>query len=85
MITSEQFQEWKTHPVTQEIFVELNKVKSELIEQLSIGNTIGQNADYTHGMTNRTVGQIDGLNQILNISFSDTSESISTNNNVGGY
>ena len=84
MITSEQFQEWKTHPVTQEIFAELNKVKSELIEQLSIGNTIGQNADYTHGMTNRTVGQIDGLNQILNISFSD-SELSTSNNDVSGY
>ena len=84
MITSEQFQEWKTHPVTQEIFAELNKVKSELIDQLSIGNTIGQNADYTHGMTNRTVGQIDGLNQILNISFSD-SELSTSNNDVSGY
>ena len=84
MITSEHFQEWKSHPVTKEIFAELNKVKAELIEQLSIGNTIGQNADYTHGMTNRTVGQIDGLNQILNISFSD-SELSTSNNDVSGY
>ncbi len=84
MITSEQFQEWKIHLVTKEIFAELNKVKAELIDQLSIGNTIGQNADYTHGMTNRTVGQIDGLNQILNISFSD-SELSTSNNDVSGY
>jgi len=84
MITSEQFQEWKTNPVTKEIFAELNKVKTELIDQLSIGNTIGQNADYTHGMTNRTVGQIDGLNQILNISFS-ASELSTSNNDVSGY
>ena len=85
MITSEQFQEWKTHPVTKEIFAELNKVRDSIIEQLAYGNTIGPDAQATHGFTNRAIGQIDGLNQLLNISFSDTAESISTNDNVGGY
>ena len=79
MITSEQFQEWKTHPVTKEIFAELNNLKNELANQLSIGNTIGYDAQSTHGMTNKIVGQIEGLNQLLNISFSDTELSIDEN------
>lgn len=69
MITSEQFQEWKNHPVTKEIFAELKKVKQTLVEQLAEGNSIGYQADDTHGMTNKLVGQISGLNQLLNISF----------------
>jgi len=69
MLTSEQFQEWKNHPVTKEIFTELNKSKKALIEQLSNGSSIAYNADETHGLTNRLVGQITGLDQILNISF----------------
>ena len=85
MITSEQFQEWKSHPVTKEIFAELNKAKASLMHQLSIGSTIGYTAEDTHGLTNKIVGQIDGLNQLLNISFSDTESSSSTNDNVGGY
>lgn len=85
MITSEQFQEWKAHPVTKEIFVELNKAKNELLEQLAIGNTIGINAESTHGLTNRTVGQIDGLNQLINISFSETELTSGNIDPIGGY
>ena len=85
MITSEQFQEWKSHPVTIEIFAELSKAKTSLMNQLAIGSTIGYTAEDTHGLTNKTVGQIDGLNQLLNISFSDTESPSSTNDNVGGY
>lgn len=85
MITNEQFQEWKAHPVTKEIFIELNKVKTELIEQLVIGNTIGMDAQSTHGLTNRVVGQIDGLNQLINISFNDTDLTSVNINPVSGY
>ena len=85
MITSEQFQEWKSHPVTIEIFAELSKAKTSLMNQLAIGSTIGYTAEDTHGLTNKIVGQIDGLNQLLNISFSDTESPSSTNDNVGGY
>ena len=69
MITSEQFQEWKQHPVTKEIFSELRKSKAALIEQLTNGSTIGYQADETHGLTSKLVGQITGLDQLLNISF----------------
>jgi len=69
MLTSEQFQEWKTNAVTIEILTELRKVRKVMESKLSNGNTIGQNAYETHGMTNRVVGNIEGLDQILNISF----------------
>ena len=72
MITAEQFQEWKTHPVTQEILRELESIKKNIVEQIANGNTIGPDAQATHGFTNRAIGQIDGLNQLLNISFSDS-------------
>lgn len=69
MITSEQFQEWKNHPVTKEIFAEFKKLKQSIVDQLANGNSIGPDAQATHGFTNRAVGQLDGLNQLLNISF----------------
>ena len=69
MVTSEQFQEWKNHPVTKEIFSELKKIRQSITEQLANGNSIGSDAQATHGFTNRAVGQLDGLNQLLNISF----------------
>lgn len=69
MLTSEQFHEWKNHPVTKEIFKEFKKVRQSIIDQLSNGGTIGQDFGATHGMTSKAVGQIDGLNQLLNISF----------------
>lgn len=69
MVTAEQFQEWKNHPVTKELFTELKRVRQSIIEQLANGNSIGPDAQATHGFTNRAVGQLDGLNQLLNISF----------------
>lgn len=69
MITSEQFQEWKNHPVTRELFSELKKTRQSIVEQLANGHSIGMGAEATHGFTNRLVGQINGLDQLLNISF----------------
>ena len=69
MITAEQFAEWKEQPVTKEIFGELRKAKEDLQERMTSGQTISSNADGTHGMTNKLVGQIEGLNQLLNISY----------------
>jgi len=69
MITAEYFQESNTHPVTKELFTELKRTKQDIIDQLVNGNSIGPDAQATHGFTNRAVGQIDGLNQLLNISF----------------
>ncbi len=76
MITAEQFAEWKEQAVTKEIFGLLNEVKKDLQERLSSGQTVAERADKTHGMTNKLVGQIEGLNQLLNISYE--AEEIST-------
>ncbi len=71
MITPEQFAEWKEHPVTKEIFALLKETKQGLLYKLENGNTLAQHADVTHGMTHRVVGHIEGINQLLNISFAD--------------
>jgi len=69
MISAEQFAEWKEHPVTKEIFAELRKVKESIKDQLANGATIGGDAEATHGFTNRAVGQLDGIDQLLNIHY----------------
>ncbi len=85
MITAEQFQEWKTHPVTRELFTELKKTRQSIIEQLANGNSIGPDASSTHGFTNRAVGQLDGLNQLLNISFECDTVTDTVTDEVSGY
>jgi len=84
MLTSEQFQEWKTNAVTIELLTELRKVRKVMESKLINGNTIGQNAYETHGMTNRVVGNIEGLDQILNISF-DGDAVENEVNEISGY
>ena len=84
MISAEQFAEWKTHPVTQEIFAEIEQVKKDLTDKLKQGNTIGDTAEKTHGMTNRMIGHIEGLDQLLGISYAqeDVIEDVSM---LSGY
>jgi len=77
MITKEQFSEWKAHPVTIEIYKEVERAKQSLVFMLSKGTTIGQTAEETHGMTNRVIGQINGLNQLLNLTYEDNEEEVS--------
>ena len=74
MISAEQFAEWKQHPVTKEIFAELRKVKESIKDQLANGNTIGGNAEETHGFTNRAIGQLAGIDQLLNIHYAAIEE-----------
>lgn len=71
MITAEQFAEWKEHPVTKEIFELLKMTRIDLQDRLAIGFTARLTAEETHGMTHKIVGQIEGLNQLLNISYED--------------
>lgn len=73
-LTKEAFDEWKEHPVTKEIFNEIQKVKTALLNDVSAGATVGHSADVTHGLTNRMIGHIEGLDQLLNISFVSESE-----------
>jgi len=71
MITKAQFAEWKTHPVTIEVYTEIKKVVQDLKDKLSEGATISYEADATHGLTSKMVGQIEGLNQLLNLAYED--------------
>jgi hypothetical protein len=70
-ITKEMFQEWKAHPVTIEVFQEVQRAKDRLIASMSEGMTIGNTAEVTHGLTNKAVAQIEGLNQLLNITYEE--------------
>lgn len=69
MISAEQFVEWRAHPVTKEIFKGFKEISDSIKEQLAHGNTIGPDAEFTHASTSRAVGQLDGLNQLLNVHF----------------
>ncbi len=71
MITNEQFQEWKANPTTIEIFEILEKTKQALQNGLANGQTLCTTADETHGSTARMVGNIEGLNQILDIEYKE--------------
>ena len=71
MISAEQFAEWKTHPVTKEVFAQVRVMVEAIKDQLASGDTIDYTAEVTHGQTSRAVGQLYGLNQLLNISFDD--------------
>lgn len=70
-MTKEQFQEWKTNPTTVEIYKKLEETKQALVDGLAAGQTLSTSADETHGSTARMVGNIEGLNQLLNISYED--------------
>ena len=74
MISAEQFAEWKEHPVTKEIFKEVKQARDNLKEKLANGDTICYDADATHGTTSKVVGQISGLDQLLNISYATTED-----------
>jgi len=85
MISAEQFAEWKQHPVTIEVFNEIIKAKKSLEETLSKGQTLSRAADVTHGLTHKAVGQIEGLDQLLNISFAEEKEEAEDISEVSGY
>lgn len=73
-LTKEAFDEWKEHPVTKEVFAAFTKVKQDLLEAVANGTTLGHTADITHGLTNRMIGHVEGLNQLLNADFADESD-----------
>jgi hypothetical protein len=83
MITAEQFAEWKEQPVTKEIFIALIDTKKALQERLANGHTLCQTSDATHGATSKVVGQIEGLNQLLNISYEDEEVLVDVNEQTG--
>jgi hypothetical protein len=73
-MTNETFQGWKSLSVTIEIYEKLEELKRTLEKGMGEGQTLCITADETHGSTARMVGNIEGLNQLLNISYEDEIE-----------
>lgn len=71
MITQESFHEWRSHPVTIEVYKALEDTKKLDEENLINGNTLCTDPGETSLLTARIVGKIQGLNQLLNISYED--------------
>jgi hypothetical protein len=84
MITAEQFAEWKANPVTKEVFSALNKIKTEIKDQAVDERVFNFNGEELRGYICRIVGQLEGINQLLNISFNDSTEE-SEVSEVSGY
>jgi hypothetical protein len=71
-ITKEEFEAWRSNPVTVGVMNELRLTRDEVLKRLGQGNTVYQeNADATQAMTARAIGKIEGINELLNIRFSD--------------
>ena len=79
-ITKEEFVEWKANPVTIAVFEEVRMAKDSLLQTIAEGLTLSQNADITQGLTSKTIGQIEGLNQLLNISYEDAEKEYEDDN-----
>ncbi|MEA2038871.1 MAG: hypothetical protein U9N82_03455 [Thermodesulfobacteriota bacterium] len=69
MLTQETYNEWKGHPATKEVFGELAKIKINLMTALSQGQTLSGDASETQRDTAMIIGQIQGINQVLHITF----------------
>jgi uncharacterized phage-associated protein len=73
-MTKEDFISWRNSPITIEIYKKLEETKQALIDNLAEGQTLCDSADATHGSTARIIGSINGLNQLLDISYEDETE-----------
>ena len=60
MLTKQDLQEWKSHPVTQVVFDEIERSKKEMIEKSPIKDT----ADQTAMQASYNNGWIEGVNAL---------------------
>lgn len=67
-ITKDEFLSWYNQEVTQSIFQHIEQLRKEFVEGLASGITLG---DKTSETTARAVGNIEGLDYLLNIRYSD--------------
>ena len=74
MITKEALEGWKADPTTSEIFQEVVKLINGLTAALASGQTLSGDPGKTLLDTSKMVGNIEGLNQILNISHDGEKE-----------
>ena len=73
-MNKEEFSGWRNLPHTVEVFKKIEDMKKALQDGLGNGQTLCTTADETHGNTARMVGEIRGLDQLLNISYEDETE-----------
>jgi len=64
MLSNEQFQGWKGHPVTKEAREHLQGLRDGLLESIASGATL-----YDKERTALVIGQIQGIDEFLNIRF----------------
>lgn len=70
-ISKEEFSLWKIHPVTIALFKELRETRAQLEDALSSGETLTGTAGDTAERTARMVGNIEGINMLLETYFED--------------
>jgi hypothetical protein len=74
-LTKEQFEVWRVHPITEEVFREVGNIRDGLKESLAEGRFLDVDSPHKTAMrTAEIVGHISGLDELLNISFAEEGE-----------
>jgi len=68
-ISTEQFGEWKHHPVTQAFFYKIQQQIEELETNIKKGNTLRGDSSDILRETSRWLGVIEGLEAIVNFTW----------------
>lgn len=71
VITKEDFFLWKTLPITKAVLKELRETRAALKNALSSGETLTGEAGATAEKTARMVGNIEGIEMLLELKFED--------------
>lgn len=70
-LNKENYGLWKRHPITRVLFKELRETRSNLRDLISSGETLTGEAGATAERTARMIGQIEGINLLLEVKFED--------------
>lgn len=70
-IKKEDFALWKMHPITKEILRECRETRAALRQALSNGETLTGEAGATAEKTARMIGNIEGIEMLLELKFED--------------
>ena len=70
-ITKEQFAEWRNSAVTVEVMKLIEQQRDDIVEFLANGGTLNKSSAVS---TDFVVGRIQGLNELLNIEYEESSE-----------
>lgn len=68
-ITKDEFRDWWNNEVTKAVIKELTSQRNDLTEELLAGKTLSGEAGMTAQLTARVVGEIAGLDYIINREF----------------